>query len=96
MSYEEWLRTLDLSCLEKRGLRGDLLPLYSFQKRRRGERGVDLFSMGFSDRMSRNGSKLCQGSFRLDIWKHFFTERVVKHWNRLPRKVVDVPCLPVP
>jgi len=27
--------------------------------------------------------------------KHFFTERVVKHWNRIPREVVEPPCLDV-
>jgi len=58
-------------------------------------RGADLFSLVSSDRMHRNASKLCQGRFRLDIRKHFFTERMVKHCNRLPREVIDAPGLSV-
>ncbi|PKU39373.1 hypothetical protein llap_10321 [Limosa lapponica baueri] len=56
MSFEEWLRTLSLSILEKRRLREDLVVLCGFLKRRSGEGGI--FSLVSSDWTCGSSSKL--------------------------------------
>lgn len=92
-SHEENLRTLGLPSLEGRRLRGNLIAPYSFL-RREMEREV-LISSLWDPVMGCMGMVQPCARFRLDIRKHYFTKKIVKHRNRLPGEVGNAPRLSV-
>ena len=92
-SYKERLREPGLFSLEKRRLQEDLIVAFQYLKRAYKQEREQLFIR--LDMKRGYGFKLRQGRFRLDIRRKFFTQtqRVVMHWNRLPKEVVDAPSM---
>lgn len=78
---------------DKRRLCADLIATFLYLMGVYREAGEGFFVRDYSDRTRGNGFKLKERKFRLDIKKKFFAVRVVRHWKRLSRDVVDAPSL---
>ncbi len=88
-SYKEKLANLNFFSLEKRRLRGKLVECLKILK---GFTNVDankLFSVNDTSLTRSNGVKLRCKQVQLDSTKFFFTNDVVREWNKLPPSVVQ-------
>ena len=89
LPYEERIKKLNLTTLEARRKRGDLIQTYRIFS------GIDnldpdtLFRRSNCKKTRGHSLKLAKQRPRLDIRKHFFSHRVVKPWNKLPQSAVS-------
>jgi len=82
LQYDERLKYLGLTRLEKRRARSDLIETYKIMN---GTYSIDRFIFDVDDYGLRaHDKKLFKRRFRLDIRKFVFSNRVVNSWNSLP------------
>ena len=87
------LGELGLLSLGRRRLQGELRAAARAWRGCKSWRGAG--TRAGSDGPRGDGFKLKEGRVGLGVRKKFFTMRVVRHWHRLPREVVDAPSLAV-
>jgi ribonuclease P/MRP protein subunit RPP40 len=87
MSYEERLKFLDMTTLETRRIRGDLIELFKILKGIEDVKEEQFFTR--EKRCTRGHElKLIKPSCCLDYRKYAFSNRVINMWNNLPSDVI--------
>jgi len=88
--YEKRLKIIGLQTLESRRTRGDLIETYKIITGKENVNSSDFFKLKEdSHELRGHRFKLSVERSRLEIRRNFFSQRVVRHWNRLPEAVVE-------
>ena len=92
LEYTERLKKLNLTTLVCRRARGDMLETFKYLNGQYNSiLHLDTRTHGTTTRGHQ--LKLEKGRSRLDVRKHFFTQRVVNLWNALPVNLVSAPTV---
>jgi len=91
LPYDKRLERLDLWTLEKRRNRADLLEVRVFRiyKGWSTTTSDNLFTLHNGACTRGHTAKLVKNRSRLELRRHFFSERVVNRWNSLDQRVID-------
>ena len=87
LTYEQRLRRLGITTFETRRLRGDLIEVFKIIK------GFDKVNYLKFCRLSTTGLrglnlKLFKPSFKRNVGKYTFSNKVIDSWNRLPEDII--------
>jgi hypothetical protein len=88
-TYETRVKLLGLTTLETRRLRGDLIEAFKIMKGFEDVSWNKFFTMSSSKQLRGHSLKLYKPSFRLDIRKYSFSQRVINEWNLLPDELLE-------
>ena len=91
LTYQERLKKLQLSTIEQRILRGDLIETYKILTNKTNLDPDHFFEQNWDDRTRGHHLKLVKKRAVHDSRMQFFSNRVISQWNRLPEDVVSAP-----
>ena len=93
-SYTERLKLLNLTTLEKRRKRDDLIEACKTITEKEDVEPESLFTIADNIHHLRGHKlRIYKQPCRLNLRKNFFTQRVVNDWNRLPSYIVEEPSI---
>ena len=85
LTYEARFKRLNLTTLEIRRIRGDLIEVYRILNGLEKINPDSLFTRSRYTNIRCHTMKLEKKQVHLDIRKYFFTQRVIDYWNALPQ-----------
>ena len=89
LSYEARLKRLNLTTLEIRRIRGDLIEVYKILNGLEKINPDSMFTRFTYNNTRCHTMKLEKKHVHLDSRKYFFTQRVIDYWNALPQTAID-------
>jgi hypothetical protein len=87
--YPARLEELQLTTLERRRLRGQLIETFKYLKGFTRASPTGLFDLNDEPRNRNNGQKLIVKRFNTSVAENFFPIKIANVWNRLPSAVVN-------
>ena len=90
LTYEERLRHLNLTTLETRRKRGDLIEMYKLIKEKESVDFRQFFTLGQNAHGLRgHGLRVYIPGVRTELRRNAFSHRVISSWNGIPQRAVE-------
>ena len=89
LPYCERLKRLGLWSLEERRNRADLIEVFKMAKGLSGIPMESMFELSTTKQLRGHELKLTKHRSKLEVRRHFFTERLVNRWNSLDHLTVN-------